>query len=85
MTVGNDTWAGTVLRCLVEKEERLRHCQIEYADTYWRMLETATKKSVENVRSLVNDWYWEAVTVEEDGMNSEKKKETGLGMTDTGN
>lgn len=51
-----DVWAETVVHCLMEQKKREAHCQEKCADTYGTMVDTATKKLVDNVRKFAKHW-----------------------------
>lgn len=53
---GLASWVATVVSCLLKKKEREGHHQEEYSDTYGRMVETATKEVVRNVREFEKYW-----------------------------
>lgn len=78
-----DAWVATVVLCLVEREKRGGQRQKEYADTFGRMLETATKQVIGNIGEFVKHWSWDEVTVEEDGQSSEERRGSVMSMSRT--
>lgn len=47
-----DTWMETAVRYLVEMENRARQRRKEYEDRYGRIVDTATRQVVGNIRKL---------------------------------
>lgn len=73
----------TIVRCLVENKTRRGHLQEEYADAYGRIEEAATKKLNGHVLEFVKQWAWEEITVEEDSLCSEEKREAMMEISRT--
>lgn len=55
----------------------------EYAKTYGRKIETATKKTVQTVKKIVNHFSWKETKVEGDGLGSGERKEAVITMSKT--
>lgn len=69
-----DVRIAFVMQCVVEKEKRGGHRQKESADTYERMVDTAIKQLIGNVRGFMKQWVGEEITAEEDDFSTEIRR-----------
>lgn len=56
--------------CLIETKKRDGHGENKYADTYSRMVESATRQLTDGVMKFVKHLSWEEVTKKEDDLSS---------------
>lgn len=78
-----DAWVANSVQCLIERKKHGGHRQKEYADPSKRMMDNATKQLTENVRKFVRHWGWVEVGVDEDGLNTEERREAMMGTSRT--
>lgn len=66
--------------CLVAKEKRGGYCQMKYADTCRKIVETAKKKLISDLMKSVKHLFWEDITKEKDRSGTEKNRENANGL-----
>lgn len=79
-STGLNAWTTAVVHRSEEKKMRGWHSQKDYLDTYGEIVDTSVQELVGNIQELVKRWYKKEVTVEKDGLGSEKDIKAMLGM-----
>lgn len=74
-----------VVPCSVEKEKRGGNRQMKYVDIHEKMVETATKHLIGNVRTFLKHWSREKFRIEGYELCSGERREAVTGIFEDGN
>lgn len=70
-----------MVHCLEKRKKCGEHRPKEYDDTYASMVRTITTQLIGNVRELVENWSWDEISVEENRLSGERRRDTVIGMS----